>query len=195
MKKILLIFIILIFLSMGFIINLKIYPYREDIYSFAKNYFYKKFFPIWNIRRFSDSLLEKNIIIKKIDFYPWTVRVIWEESYTWIVVKNKDKENWINQNGIRMNYFKEYNTIKVDNNGNFKEEEIINIVKSLSKNLEIKDLVLNTNYFMIKNKRGTIIMNYDDYKEKLKYINIIDQFLDEDNYLIDMRFKIPCLRD
>ncbi|MGB9857688.1 MAG: hypothetical protein ACPLKX_06065 [Dictyoglomaceae bacterium] len=193
--KIFLALLFIVIISMGFILRIKVEPYKEDIFSFLKSSFYKKYYFLCNFSEFYKNMSDKKIIIKKISFYPWTLYVLWEEEYTWLYIKHGDKEELFNQQGKKINYYKfTTNTIKVNNISKISTEKVVLLVQNLSKNLNIKEIALYPKYFQVKTSEGVILMDYDNYNESLKIFRYLVKLISNKNYSLDLRFKVPSIR-
>lgn len=193
--KIFIALLILIIISMGFILRIKLDPFDKELFSLIKERYYKKFYSFCNFSDFYKSLKEKGILIKKLSFYPWTFCLSWEQEYTLIYLKNEKEEIFVNQKGeIMQNYKPNKYTVKIKNASNKSLKEIIKLVNSLLKNINVKEIILNSRYFEIKTSSGFILMNYDNIEENLKIFRYILEFTSDRDYFIDMRFKIPIIK-
>ncbi len=187
---------LLIIVSMGFILRIKIEPFNKDLFLLLKENFYRKFYLFCNFLKLYKDLRERNILIRRISFYPWTLYFSWEEEYTLIKIQNGNNNIFVNQKGEIMSIYRpKNNTVKVNNSVKKTLKEIINLVHSLLKeNIDVREIILNSRFFEIKTSSGSILMSYDNIEEKIRIFKHILSILSDKNYFIDMRFKVPAIK-
>lgn len=193
-RKLIFFLFFLIVISLGFIIRIEVEPYDEEVFSIAKDSFLKKYYFFCDVQKFYKNLEKREILIKKFKLYPWSLYITWEEENTWFYIRYKGEEKFYNQEYNLMSYYKPTdNTIKINNFNEIQFEIIKEIVENISRLVKIKEITLYPRYFQIKTSNGTILMNYDNYKEKLRLVNILFKNISE-NLLLDLRFDIPTIR-
>lgn len=192
MKKFLCFFIFLIIISMGFILYVRIDPYNENVYKIVKDKFYRKFMIRINSQELEKIFIEKGFIIKSIKRYPWSLKVSWEEEYTWIHILSKSKEYFINQKCMIMKNIKRHdNTITVKDYNNLPIKDIVLLIKSFG-SINIKEVELFSKYFVVYSDDKRILFDYKNYKENLKDFKTLFKELNAKYF--DFRFSIPVIR-
>ncbi|MEN2984014.1 MAG: hypothetical protein ABDH25_03200 [Dictyoglomaceae bacterium] len=192
--RIFIILLILFVISMGFILRIKVDPFDEKLFSLLKEKYYKKFYIFCNFRSLREDLEKDKILIRKLSFSPWTLYLSWEQEHTLIYIKTEKEEKFINQKGELMSDYKPVeNTIRVNNVARKSLKEIVKLIDSLSKVIDIKEIILKSKYFEVKTSSGSMLMGYENIEEKFKTLKYILLVLDK-KYFIDMRFKIPAIK-
>ncbi|MCS7201920.1 MAG: hypothetical protein NZ841_04005 [Dictyoglomus sp.] len=192
--RIFIILLLLFVISMGFIFRIKVDPFDEKLFSLLKEKYYKKFYILCNFRSLREDLEKDKILIRKLSFSPWTLYLSWEREHTLIYIKTEKEEKFINQKGELMSDYKPVkNTIRVNNVARKSLKEIVKLIDSLSKAIDIKEIILKSKYFEVKTSSGSMLMGYENIEEKFKTLKYILLVLDK-KYFIDLRFKIPVIK-